>query len=392
MRNKKILIAGGSYSDIPLIKAAKEKGLYVITTGNRKDDLGHQFSDEFELADFSNKEDILELAQKLNIDFICPSCHDLSLVSCAYVAGKLNLPGYDSYKTTLTLHHKDLFKDFSFKNRLLTPKAYTLNSKEDNIPKEFLEYLPLIVKPIDLGGGKGITKVTKECDLKQAIDSAFHASKSKRIVIEEFVEGTLHSFSTIIKDKRVIFSYADNEYSFNNPYGVSTSTSPAINFKEVKDKLLAQTEKVAKLLDLKDGLLHMQYLMHNNKINVIEFTRRMPGDWYAEIVNYSTGLDYANIILESFLYNKLDNMDNYEQKGFYSRHCVMSTKKGEIKQLIIDPVIKDNIINQYLWFENKKVINPIYDKFGLVFLKYFSENEMLSKSSNINNLIRMDVE
>ncbi len=108
-----MLLAGGSYGDIPLIKKAKELGFYVITSGNVKEDLGHNYSDECHLVDFSDKEELLLLAERLEIDAILPSCHDLSMISCSYVAEMLSLSGYDSYITTIRLHHKDKFRDIS---------------------------------------------------------------------------------------------------------------------------------------------------------------------------------------------------------------------------------------------------------------------------------------
>ena len=73
--NKKLLIAGGGYADIPLINAAKDLGYYVITSGNRPDELGHKESDEYRYADFSEPETMLELAKALKIDAICPCYH-----------------------------------------------------------------------------------------------------------------------------------------------------------------------------------------------------------------------------------------------------------------------------------------------------------------------------
>ncbi len=108
MKNKKkLLIAGGGHSDIPLIKAGKELGFHVITTGNNKDALGHKYSDEYHYGDFSNKEEILELAKKLKIDAICACSNDFSAITASYVAEKMGLSGHDSYETTLLLHRAE---------------------------------------------------------------------------------------------------------------------------------------------------------------------------------------------------------------------------------------------------------------------------------------------
>lgn len=390
---KRLLIAGGSYGDIPVIKEAKKLGFYVITSGNKKDDLGHRFSDEYHLCDYSNKEDILKLAKKLKIDFIVPSCHDLSMVTCSYVAEKLGLPGYDSYETTLKLHHKDSFRKISNEIQLPAPKALSY----DDIRKAKDDYdilpIPAIVKPVDLGGGKGISIVYKIDFLFDAVNYAFEYSKAKRIVIEPFINGTLHSFSSFIRGHKVIFYFGDNEYSSVNKYGVATSTSPSENFNKVKNILIQETEKIAHYLNLKDGLLHMQYLLDGDKINIIEFTRRMPGDWYSIPVELSTGVNHAYWTLQGYLGGDFSELYHKEQTGFYSRHCLMATKNGRIKGLYLDKVIEKNIINSFIWLDKHKVVNDfVYQKFGLFFLKYNSLEEMKENTKKINDLIRIELE
>ncbi len=389
---KKLLIVGGSYGDIPLIIEAQKLGFYVITTGNNPNDLGHKFSDEVHLRDFSKKDEILELARNLKIDAIVPSCHDLSMISSSYVAERLNLKGFDSYETTINLHHKDKFRKIATELNLMVPNFLSFEDLEE--AKNSLKFFtfPCIVKPIDLGGGKGITILYYLDKIDEAIDYAFEFSKSKRIVVEEFVNGSLHSFSAFLKNQKVINYFADNEFSSVNPYGVSTSTSPSKNFENVKDILIEQTQKVAQAYKLTDGLLHLQYLLDGNTIKIIEFTRRMPGDWYSIPVELSTGINHAYWTLQGFLDGDLSDLQMKEQKGFYSRHCLMSSENGDIEGLYIDNSIKDNIVKEYIWIEQyDKVTDFIYQKFGLYFLKYNSLEEMNEKTANINKLIKVKI-
>ena len=113
---KTLLIAGGGHSDIPLIKASKALGFFVVTSGNRPEDLGHRHSDRFYPIDFSNLTAMLELAQTLRIDAICAGCNDFAALTAAYVAEKMGLPGHDSFETTKIIHHKDQYRNFALKN------------------------------------------------------------------------------------------------------------------------------------------------------------------------------------------------------------------------------------------------------------------------------------
>ncbi|MBT5399245.1 ATP-grasp domain-containing protein [bacterium] len=386
---KKVLLAGGSYGDIPLIKKAKELGFYVITSGNVKEDLGHNYSDECHLVDFSDKEELLLLAERLEIDAILPSCHDLSMISCSYVAEMLSLSGYDSYITTIRLHHKDKFRDISDTLELPTPKAFSLRNKSEIPDIMKLIDFPVIIKPVDLGGGKGINIAKNQESLDLSIEKAFESSKSNKVVVEEYVKGALHSFSTIIKNKEVVFYYGDNEFSSVNPYGVSTSTSPSSSFTSVKKNLIKQIEKVSRYLELTDGLLHMQYLLDGDTINIVELTRRMPGDWYSVPVNLATNMDYTKAVLKGYL-NEDIQISPTKQSGFYSRHCIMAESNGVIERLFIDDEINNNIIDRYVWIDNvKEVTDYVNQKFGLLFLQYSSLDEMNQKTKKLNNLIKV---
>ena len=131
MKKKKLLIAGGSHSDIPLIQSGKKLGYHVITSGNNKNDIGHKYADETHLEDFSNKEAMLDLAKKLKIDAICSSSNDFSVITSTYIAEKLGLQGHDSYETTEKLHHKDKFKKFALENKLLVPNSLSFDTIEN---------------------------------------------------------------------------------------------------------------------------------------------------------------------------------------------------------------------------------------------------------------------
>lgn len=377
---KKILIVGGSHSEIPLVNAAQELGLHVITTGNQSNGLAHQYSDEYHLCDYSNNEEVYQLAKKLEIDFICFGAHDLSYFSTVYTASKLGLDYFDDMKTAKILHHKDKFKKFCLENNILSPKAHSFTDEREAVFYVAHKIkLPCMVKPIDMGGGKGISKINNSDEIENAVKNAFLYSKSKVIIVEDFFEGSLHSFSTFIIDKKVKFYFEDTEIPCkNNPYGVCTSISPSVNFEYIIVKLIKETEKIINLLNLKDGLLHMQYLRNNNSISIVEFTRRLPGDMYNIPVELSTNFHYAKNIIECVMGNSL-NIENNKQEKFVSRHCILG-----IGEILFDEKIKNNIVDKLIWGDSQGI-----QKQGIVFLEYSSYQEMLEKTKLINELIKI---
>ena len=221
-----------------LVEAAHKLGLFVITSGNDRLAPAHQFADQYICADYSDKEAILKIAKENKIDYMCSNANDLGLITTVYVCEQLGLPGHDSYETTLRLHHKDSFKEIARRLQLHVPEGKSFESSEEALAfADSLDY-KVIIKPIDLVGGTGISTAETHEEKAAAIDKAIQASRGKRIVIERFVEGTAHSMSSYLVGKKVANYYCDNEYILGKPFKISTSAGPATGFAKVLKRLL----------------------------------------------------------------------------------------------------------------------------------------------------------
>jgi biotin carboxylase len=385
---KRLLVSGGGYADIPLILAAKSLDFYVITSGNRASDLGHRYSDECCLEDFSNKDVMLNLAQRLEIDAICASCNDFSAITAAYIAEKMGLPGHDSYDTTLLIHHKDKYRNFAQKYGISSPRAEGFTSVKDALANLTKFELPIIIKPVDLTGGKGVSKIINLDDAQEKLEKAFEISRAKRVIIEEFIEGSRHGLSTFIRDGRVVFYFNDNEHYYLNPYLVSAASTPSTVSPEAVNSLCQTAEKIASLLNLKTGIFHIQYILRKDKPIIIEICRRAPGDLYIKFVQIATGIDYPSFIVKSSSGMDCDDLEQNNPKGYFTRHCIMTSRNGKLKDVDISSFVESNIIDQLLWWQKgEQVQDFLTHKFGIVFLQFASMEEMLDKTNKMQNLI-----
>jgi len=392
MKKPKMLIAGGGHADIPLILAAKRLGYYVITTGNIPYQLGHNYSDDYINGDFSDKSRMYEIAKNQNISAICPSCNDFSALSCAFVAEKLGLPGHDSYRISKIIHHKDCYRKFALKNGIPTPDAKWSDNKKD--AHKYVNNLkfPLIVKPVDLTGGKGISKIYEKKQVKKAVDKAFSMSKAKRVVIEEFLEGSHHAISLFLRDGKVVFHSSEDEGYYLNPYLVSAVSTPAIISKKVIKELCHLSEKIAKILFLKTGILHIQYILSKGKPFIIEITRRAPGDLYIRLVEIATGAKYSEWIVKGFAGLNCDDVKEYENKGYYTKHCIMPSHSGILNNIKFAECIKQYIIEKFMWWhKGDKIIDYLTTNFGIVFLKFDSKEKMIKLTKKLPELIHCEI-
>ena len=387
---KKLLILGGGHSEIPLIKAAKALGFYTITTGYDKDGLGHPYADAYIFADFSDKAQILQIVQEHQIDFLIPSCNDFAILTAAFVNEHVTVGVFDSYEITKQIHHKTAFKTLAFELNLSVAKSKMLKQDSD-LTSIDLSY-PLIVKPIDLSGGKGVTKVETPQELKKGLAYAFEQSREQSILVEEFIEGSHHSCSLLIKDHHILFSFFADEYFYLNPYLVEGAYANPQLKSDIKNRILADSQHLIDNLDLCDGILHIQFIIKDDKPYILEITRRSPGDLYIDLVSYATSIDYAKAIVSlhtnsSYTPTKKDQI----QKSIL-RHCIMADQNGYIQEVTFSTQLKTHIFHDILWYKKGETIEDFMKhKVGIVFAQFETIDQLKNTLSHIHKHITVKV-
>ena len=353
--SKRLLLLGGSHAEIPLIKAAQKLGYYVITTGNARDGLGHPVADKNIFADFSDKEQMLSIARAEGVSAVCSGCNDFALLSTVFVTEKLGLKGHDSLKISETIHHKDRFRALAEKLEIASPKAVQVKSIED-LEKALLTLkFPLIIKPVDLTGGKGVRRVETAEEAIDAYRHAFERTRESHIIVEEFIEGTNHGFSAFLVDQKVAFYFSDNEQYYLNKYMVSGANSPTIVCESSLKRLCTYSEKIAQDLQLVDGILHIQFIEHPTLgPYIIEICRRPPGDLYIQFVEYATGVPYSEYLILAETGGDVRNIKHEPTKGFWLRHCIMAKEEGVLEDVYFAPEIKAMFLINYFGIKRAK--------------------------------------
>ena len=388
-RRRTLLIAGGSFADIPMIRAAQALGFRVITSGNRPEDAGHSVSDQYCPADFSDGEAMLGIARAQNVDFVCPSCNDFSAISCAFVAEEMGLPGHDPLETSLTLHHKDRFRDYAASNGLPSPRSRSFKQAAEAKRHASTLRWPVIVKPVDLTGGKGIGRVGVDERADAAIDRAFSISRAGRIVIEEFVEGSNHGFTCFLRKGQVIFHFFDDEYYYLNRYLVSAASAPGSVPVRAIERLIEVTECMAEQLRLVDGVFHVQFVLSGEDPVLIEVCRRPPGDLYVSFVSHATGVDYPALIVKGYVEGDTSSYGVVGPSGCFARHCIMCDRAGTVLAVDIDDRVQKLIIDSYTWWKpGYRVQDHLVQKLGIVFLRYPDRQQMLGLTASLQDLIK----
>ena len=409
---KKMLLLGGGHAEIPLIQAAHELGWYVITTGNAREGLGHPYADKNVFADFSDKDAMLELAKSEGVQAVCSGCNDFALLSTVYVCEKLGLPGHDSYATSLEIHHKDKYRALATRLGIPTPRAITVRTS--NRAENCADFetaiaqltFPIIVKPVDLTGGKGIHRAANADEAREAYKDACSRTRQDHIVVEEFVQGSNHGFSAMLVKGKVAFAFSDNEQYYINKYMVSGANSPSTSSDKTLAMLREYSERITQELHLVDGILHIQYIERADGTPVIiEICRRPPGDLYIKFVKYATGVDYPKFIVQAETGEDISSIADVPTQGFWLRHCIMSDCqageqtatgdicKGIVRDVTFAPEIQGNIVEKFLWYKPGEVItDKLIYKAGIVFFKFDTLAEMQDKTAHMTELAKITIE
>jgi len=386
-QSPRILLLGGGHSELPLIQAARAMGLFVVTSGNRPDHPGHAISDQYIPGDFSDANAMAEVAKSADCTYLLSAANDYAYLSACEVAERLNLPGHDTADIAKVLHHKHTFKPLAESIGMPVTRFKIVDA--DKVTANDLESLryPLMVKAVDLTGGKGITVITSADQLPMAIDHAKRHSKQKSVVIEEYFQGSLHSYSTIICDGKVIFDYADNEFCHPTPYLVSTSTSIASVPLHIFQDLKIQTERLAKKLKLVDGVLHCQFLYGDGNYVILEYTRRCSGDLYSSVVELVTGLAHAEQFVRQSMGLNTELRFRKPRSRFVSRHCVFPQSAGTFEGIQVSDELSSCVSSVTEAFaRNYRFDAPQKEKAGVVILTYESQQAMFEKTQHLQSL------
>ena len=401
-----MLLLGGGHAEIPLIQAAQSLGWYVITTGNDRKGLGHPHADKNVFVNYSDKDAMLELAKNEGVQAVCSGCNDFALLSTVYVCEKLGLPGHDSYATSLEIHHKDKYRTLATRLGIPTPRALVVRSVADFEAATAQLTFPIIVKPVDLTGGKGIHRAATADEAREAYKDACSRTRQDHIVVEEFVQGSNHGFSAMLVKGKVAFAFSDNEQYYINKYMVSGANSPSTSSGKTLAMLREYSERIAQELHLVDGILHIQYIERADGTPVIiEICRRPPGDLYIKFVKYATGIDYPRFIVMAETGEDISGIADVPTQGFWLRHCIMAdcqagerTASGDICEGIVRdvtfaPEIQGNIVEKFLWYKPGEVItDKLTYKAGIVFFKFDSLAEMQDKTARMTELAKIAVD
>ncbi len=391
---KKILMLGGSMQQIPAIKQAKEKGYYTITCDYLPDNPGHKYADEYHNVSTTDKEAVLKLAKELNIDGIVAYASDPAAPTAAYVAQEMGLPG-NPYESVDILTQKDLFRDFLQKNGFNTPKAKGYTCFEDAYNEIDMFKFPVMVKPVDSSGSKGVVKVYDKNQLEDAVKEALSYSRGKRIIIEEFIQKKGYQVSGdgfSVDGKLVFTSYGNELYSGKGTreYVALGEFWPSLLSDDLKQKIDGELQKLITALGMKTGAYNIEVILdENDDVYVLELGPRNGGSYIPQLIRYATGVDLIDYTLRAAVGEDCSDLKQAETKGVFSNYMIYSTESGKYDGLWFSDSFKtNNLLDVYCTYFDGDEVHAYQNtahSLGTILFKAASIEEMIALTDNMEN-------
>ena len=398
---KKILLLGGSRYLIPVIKAAKELGLYVITCDYLPNNIAHKFSDKYVNVSIINKEAVLNVAKEEGVSGIMSFACDPGVVTAAYVAEKLGLPSCGSYESVSLLQNKAKFREFLKNNDFNVPEARGYSSYESAMKEVDCFRFPVIVKPTDSAGSKGVMRVDNITQLKDAIDNALKFSHRQEFIVEEFIEkkgcsSDSDCFSINGKLKFVTFSAQYFDENSKNPYTPAAYAWPSTFEKKNEDILKVELQRLLDLLEMKTSIYNIETRENINGVPyIMEVSPRGGGNRLSEMLKYSTGIDLIKATVKAAIGEDLKEFELTNYNGYWAEVILHAQRTGFFKKLTIKEDKNMEIIEKDLWIKRGEVVKEFTganETIGTLVLKFKTMEAMDNYMKKIGENVIVEVE
>ena len=298
MKKKKLAIIGASYLQLPLVKKAKEMGIDTICFAWEEGAVCKNIADQFYPLSIIEKDKILKKCQEIGIDGITTIASDTAVVTVNYVASRMGLRSNpDDYSEVTT--NKYRMRQCFMENEVPSPK-FTLVDDDDHYQIIGFKF-PLIVKPTDRSGSRGVEKVLVPVQLEEAISRAEKESFEHKAIIEEFVTGREISVESISYEGKHTILQITDKVTTGAPFFVELEHHQPSSLPEnIKSRIKEIVLHALDALHIKYGASHSELkITEDGDIRVIEIGARMGGDFIgSDLVKLSTGYDFLKGVIE----------------------------------------------------------------------------------------------
>lgn len=332
LKGKKLLILGGPALACDVVEKAREMGVYTIVTDWYEPDKSPAklIADEYAMISTADVDAMADFINKREIDGVITGFTDSTLKYYQMICEKAGLPCYATKEqieiTTDKVKFKNLCKEFE----IPVVEEY----KIDDIDKIVF---PVLVKPADNSGARGISICYDKEQLHNAYNMALNFSESKKVIIERYIEATEATiFYTINNGKIELIGVADR-YTKNNQQGVIplpvAYIFPSKHSKKYKETLDKKAEKMFKSLEMKNGMIFIQTFVENDKFIFYEMGYRLTGSLEYKVYERINGVNSLEQMINFALTGKMEQSVKRYDKSLIGCNITLLARPGVIGKI-----------------------------------------------------------
>lgn len=307
MKQGKVLIIGAGPAQYKGAAKAKQMGLFTIVTDRNPKAPGLAIADVPLVLDVKDYENSIKIAKQYQIDGVFSIASEVSVRTVAAVAEELNLPGL-SRQVARIVTDKALMREKYKENDVPSPRfrvAYSLGEAFEAI-KELS--LPVVIKPADNAGSRGVTKADKETEIQEGFERAKEFSEQGKVLIESFMEGVEVSVEAFVYRGLIKILALSDKIRTPPPHLLDTTVIFPSNYpKDVQDEICEVARKAIKSVNINDGPVHIEIMMTPEGPKMVELAARGPGfKVFTDIIPYVTGVDVVEAVIKLALAEEPD--------------------------------------------------------------------------------------
>lgn len=395
------MLLGGLRYLLPVIEAAHQQGYYVITCDYLPHNIAHKYSDEYVDVSIVDKEAVLKVAREKKIDGIMSFAVDPGVITASYVQNEMGLPSFGPYESVCILQNKDRFRAFLTEHGFNVPKAKGFGSMDEALAAKDWYPWPVIVKPTDSAGSKGVSRVDRFEDLKPALEDAFEHSISGRVIVEEFIEkqGCSSDSDSFSLDGGLVFtSFSAQRFDRDatNEYVPAAYSWPSTFTDDQEAYLKSELQRLLTLLHMQTSVYNIETRIGTNgKPYIMEVSPRGGGNRLAEMARMGTGVDIITACVRAAVGDSVPTIEQKTFDGHWAEVILHSEKTGKFKQLNISPEVVPYIKQTDLWVKPGDTVNTFRganDAIGTLVLRFDSDIELGHAMNNVKVWCKVDTE
>lgn len=399
---KTLLLLGGSRYSMPVIESAHELGAKVVTCDYLPDNYAHKYSDGYVNASVIDREAVLQAAMDVKADGIMSFAVDPGVTSAAYAAERLGLPFQGSYEAVCTLQDKQRFRTFLCDNGFNCPELNVFSSSDEAAAHADDLTYPVIAKPVDSAGSKGVTRVDGPEGLRAAVEHALGFSRGGRCIVEQFLEKAYPSsdadgFTVGGRFECVSFDSQYFDPACANPYAPAAYGMPAEMPAEPLAELKSELQRLADLLRLDSGVYNIETrVATDGRPYIMEVSPRGGGNNLCEMLRFAGGVDLLRASVEAALGLPVEGVREPKYDGFWYQQVVHARESGTFKGVWYAPGFAEaHLVKESIWVEpgsHVKDFDAANFAFGNCFLRFDTRGELDEFRTNEDEFMRTEVE